>query len=138
MGMSIDDCAKMLIAKEKCMSRETSGTDTDCNSHNCDECSLCYEQGTMGEQKEALKFAVDTMRKYQKLQADEENRLKADLVAMLTEIQLELDEMKITKVRSAGFAPYSKDPFRRGVNCSKEIIQQKINSLKAEKEKGKE
>ena len=62
--------------------------------------------------------------------ADYENRLKADMVAMLTEIQMELDEMKITKVRSAGFAPYSKDPFRRGVNCSKEVIQQKINALK--------
>lgn len=62
--------------------------------------------------------------------ANYEARLKADMVAMLTEIQLELDEMKITKVRSAGFAPYSKDPFRRGVNCSKEIIQEKINDLR--------
>ena len=68
MGMTIEDCTKMLIAKEKCMERETSGIDTDCNSHNCDECSLCYEQGTMGEQKEVLKFAVDTMRKYQKIE----------------------------------------------------------------------
>ena len=68
MGMSIDDCTKMLIAKEKCMERETSGIDTECNLHNCDDCSLCYEQGTMGEQKEALKFAVDTMRKYQRIQ----------------------------------------------------------------------
>ena len=68
MGMTIDDCTKMLIAKEKCMSRETSGIDTDCNSHNCDNCDLCYEQGTMGEQKEALRFAVDTMRKYQKIE----------------------------------------------------------------------
>ena len=68
MGMSIDDCTKVLIAKEKCMERETSGTDTECNFHNCDECSLCYEQGTIGEQKEALKFAIDTMRKYQKIE----------------------------------------------------------------------
>lgn len=66
--MSIEDCAKILMAKEKCMERETSGTDTNCNLHNCDECSLCYEQGTMGEQKEALKFAVDTMRKYQMIE----------------------------------------------------------------------
>lgn len=65
---------------------------------------------------------------------DYENRLKADMTAILEEIQLELDEMKIAKVRSAGFAPYSKDPFRRGVNCSKEIIQQKIDSLKGDKE----
>lgn len=68
MGMTIDDCTKMLIAKEKCMSRETSGIDTDCNSHNCDNCDLCYEQGTMGEQKEALRFVVETMRKYQKIE----------------------------------------------------------------------
>ena len=44
MKMSIEDCTKILIAKEKCMERETSGRDTDCNFHNCDECSLCYEQ----------------------------------------------------------------------------------------------
>ena len=67
MGMTIEDCTNKLIAKEKCMSRETSGTDTDCNFHNCDECSLCYEQGTIGEQKEALRFAIDAMRKYQKI-----------------------------------------------------------------------
>ena len=77
-----------------------------------------------------IKEAIDTLCKYQQMQADYETRLKADMVAMLTEIQLELDEMKITKVRSAGFAPYSKDPFRRGVNCSKDIIQQKIDKLK--------
>ncbi len=71
---------------------------------------------------------------YDSFKKEYEDRLKADLAAMLTEIQLELDEMKITKVRSAGFAPYSKDPFRRGVNCSKEIIQQKIDSLKGVKE----
>ena len=68
MELSIEDCAKILIAKEKCMERETSGTDSNCNWHICDDCSLCYEQGTMGEQKEALRFAVDTMHKYQRIQ----------------------------------------------------------------------
>ena len=68
MGMTIDKCADMFMAKEKCMERETSGTDTDCNIFNCDNCILCYEQGNMGEQKEALKFAIETMRKYQKIQ----------------------------------------------------------------------
>lgn len=66
--MTIDKCANMLMAKEKCMERETSGTDTDCNFHNCDDCSLCYEQGTTGEQKGALRFAVDIIRKYQKIE----------------------------------------------------------------------
>lgn len=68
MGMTIEDCTKILIAKEKCMERETSGIDTDCNLHNCDDCFLCYEQGTVGEQKEALRFAINIMRKYQKIQ----------------------------------------------------------------------
>ena len=65
MGMSIDKCADMLMSKEICIERETSGT---CIHNNCYNCSLRYEQGTMGEQKEALKFAVDTMRKYQKIE----------------------------------------------------------------------
>lgn len=68
MGMTIDKCANMLKAKEKCIERETSGTDIDCNLHNCDDCFLCYEQGTVGEQKETLRFAINTMRKYQKIE----------------------------------------------------------------------
>lgn len=68
MRITIDKCINMLIAKEKCIMHKTSGIDTDCNSNNCDDCSLCYEQGTMGEQREALRFAVDTMYKYQKIQ----------------------------------------------------------------------
>lgn len=84
--------------------------------------------------RQQYEHVVDIVNMYELLQLDYLCRLQADMVAMLTEIQLELDEMKITKVRSAGFAPYSKDPFRRGVNCSKEIIQQRINSLKAEVE----
>lgn len=122
MGMTIDDCIKMLIAKEKCMKRETSGIDTDCNLHNCNDCSLCYEQGTIGEQKMALLFAVDAMRQYQQLQADYENRLKADMVAMLTEIQLEIEEFMGT---------ISPNYDEAAQDISK-VIQQKINSLKAE------
>ena len=41
---------------------------------------------------EALQIAKDTLRKYQMMQADYETRLKADMVAMLTEIQLEMEE----------------------------------------------
>ena len=49
--------------------------------------------------------------------ADYEARLKADMVAMLTEIQLEIEEM-----------PMHYDP--RDVN---DLIQQKIDKLKEEK-----
>ena len=129
MGMTIDDCIKMLIAKEKCMKRETSGIDTDCNLHNCDDCSLCYEQGTMGEQKMALLFVIDAMRKYQMMQVDYENRLKADMVAMLTEILLEAEENTVRWYVGRVDGKSDDVVMMETIN---DIIQQKINSLKAE------
>ena len=59
--------------------------------------------------------------------ADYENRLKADMVAMLTEIQLEIEEQnhKGSNCYRDGYTPYSE-----GLDDCKDIIQQKINSLK--------
>ena len=55
--------------------------------------------------------------------ADYENRLKADMVAMLTEIQLEVHEL------------WDNDPsYIEGVHDSEMVIQQKINSLKEAKD----
>lgn len=59
--MTNEQAKKMLKAKLECLNRETSGTDFDCNNSNCDECSLCYEQGNMGEQKEALDMAIKAL-----------------------------------------------------------------------------
>ena len=60
--MTNEQAKKMLKAKLECLKRETSGTDFDCNNSNCDECSLCYEQGNMGEQKEALDMAIKALK----------------------------------------------------------------------------
>ena len=60
--MTREDAKKMLKAKLECLKRETSGTDIDCNNKNCDECNLCYEQGNMGEQKEALELAIKALK----------------------------------------------------------------------------
>lgn len=54
--------------------------------------------------------------------ADYENRLKADMVAMLTDIQLETEELKNE--------PACCHHFVRGIRRSSEVIRQKINSLK--------
>ena len=59
--MTKEEAKKMLKAKLECLKRETSGTDIDCNYRNCDECNLCYEQGNMGEQKEALDMAIKAL-----------------------------------------------------------------------------
>ena len=56
------------------------------------------------------------------MKADYENRLKADLVAILVELQLEIEELKNE--------PACCQHYKRGVNRSSDIIQQKINSLK--------
>ena len=62
-GMTNEQAKTMLKAKLECLKRETSGTDFDCNNSNCDDCSLCYEQGNMGEQKEALDMAIKALEK---------------------------------------------------------------------------
>ena len=61
--MTNEQAKKMLKAKLECLKRDTSGTDFDCNNRNCDDCSLCYEQGNMGEQKEALDMAIKALEK---------------------------------------------------------------------------
>ena len=59
--MTNEQAKKMLKAKVECLKREISGTDFNCIRFNCDECSLCYEQGNMGDQKEALDMAIKAL-----------------------------------------------------------------------------
>ena len=59
--MTNQEAIKMLTAKVECIRRETSGTDVDCNLRNCNDCELCYEQGTTGEQREALNMAISAL-----------------------------------------------------------------------------
>jgi hypothetical protein len=49
---------EILRAMVKCRERQVSGK---CSSRSpeCDECHLCYEQGTAGETIEALKSVLD-------------------------------------------------------------------------------
>lgn len=44
--------------------------------------------------KDARDTAIDTMRKYQMLQTQYVERLRADMAAMITEIQLDISELK--------------------------------------------
>ena len=61
--MTNQEAIKMLAAKTECLRRDTSGIDVDCNSSNCGSCEFCYDQGTMGEQKEALTMAISALEK---------------------------------------------------------------------------
>lgn len=79
--------------------------------------SVCMPEPEKTEICTSLNEAIDTMRKYQQLQADYEKRLKADMVAMLDELDLELyeqyDDTDLIKVKYV-----------------RQAIQQKINLLK--------
>ena len=57
-----------------------------------------------------------------------ESRLKADMVAMLTELQLEIEELNTPP------AFQDEDYFLIGTNRCSELIQQKIDKCKAESE----
>lgn len=70
-------------------------------------------------EKQALRTAIDTMRKYQMLQADYNARLKADMVAMLTDLDLQIDES----------AAYNLE-----VAKVQRLIRDRINKLKSESE----
>ena len=78
--------------------------------------------------QKAWKEAYDSFKK------DYEARLKADMVAMLTDIQLEIEELypKARKTYRDGLTSYCE-----GVDDSRELIQQKIDALKAESEDNK-
>ena len=60
--MSKEEAIKMLKAKLECMTRDVSGRDSDCIDRRCDECSLNYEQGNMGEQKEWLRMSIEALK----------------------------------------------------------------------------
>jgi len=88
-----------------------------------------WEYGELTEDcllnREALRLAIDTMRKYQKLQADYENRLKADMADLLTDFLMDIEEN--TSINS------DDSHERNGKRLMRtEIIgmfEQKINSL---------
>jgi hypothetical protein len=65
------------------------------------------------------------MTREEAIQKDQyEARLKSDMVAMLTEIQLEIEELNTPP------AYQDEDYFLIGTNKCSELIQQKIDSLK--------
>ena len=64
--MTNEQAKNYLNAKLECLKLETSGTDF-CNHTNCDDCSLCYEQGNVGEQKEALDMAIKALEKQDRI-----------------------------------------------------------------------
>lgn len=81
------------------------------------------------DEKQALAFAlaVHTMKKYQMMQADYNARLKADMVAILVELQLVIEGKRKDTVVDGYDSGYN-----TGIFVSTKTIQDEINALKGE------
>ena len=88
------------------------------------------------------KLTIEIMRKYQMMQADYENRLKADMVAMLKELQYNLyhalcheihskEDCPCTNQTTSCLATFRVCDANRAIG---KVIQQKIDALKGEQE----
>ena len=98
--MTNEQAVNMLNAKLECLKRETSGTDFDCNNRNCFDCSLCYEQGNMGEQKEALDMAIKALEQTTWIPVSErlpEPKETENLIAKYYLIQNEYGDMMVAR-----------------------------------------
>lgn len=78
---------------------------------------------------EALTLAKLAIKQYQMLKLDYNARLKDDMAAMLTEIQLEIEELYPEHQCSGELTG-----FADAIETITPIIQQKINELKADQE----
>ena len=78
---------------------------------------------------EALTLAKLVIKQYQMLKLDYNARLKADMAAMLTEIQLEIEELYPEHQCSGELTG-----FADAIETITPIIQQKINEIKADQE----
>lgn len=80
---------------------------------------------------QALKYAISSLKTdeaYQLMYEGGEIFTKADMVAMLTEIQLEIEELEVPLL-------YLAEDYEGGVLDCKKIIQQKIDALRKETNK---
>lgn len=86
-----------------------------------------FKDDNVSELSQALCIAFLTMQNYQLLKICYNDRLKADMVAMLEEIKEQLREMHDDLFELANFAKAD------GVSDSMDVIKKKINKLKENK-----
>ena len=61
--MTESEAIEKLRAYAKCQSLQVKGIYEDCNNEICDNCDLCYMQGTTGEHREAIDIAIQALEK---------------------------------------------------------------------------
>ena len=134
MGMTIEQAEKLLddlatLEELRCKSADDASGYTRSGNENIRTSNAKTHEQHAKEYRQILRYLAE----YRLMQADYENRLKTDMVAMLTEIQTGINEIEIDL--PFGFEPATKtEAFYQGISASEKVIQEKINSLKAENE----
>ena len=57
------EAVEKLRAYLKCQSLQVKGIYEDCNEKLCDNCDLCYAQGTVGEHIKSIEIGIQTLEK---------------------------------------------------------------------------
>ena len=63
--MNNSEVLEKLRAYLKCQENKVKGINAMCTHNMCDDCDLCYMQGTTGEHIEAIEVAIQTLEKLQ-------------------------------------------------------------------------
>lgn len=116
--MTREEAIKMAKADLKCMERDTSGQDEMCNNHKCDECSLNYERGNMGEQKEWLRLAIKALDQ----EPCEDAVSRAEVIKIAKEMYLEVANMNLDVKTISDCISYTSSKCR-------EVLERKLQAL---------
>ena len=66
-NMTESEVIEKLRAYHKCQRLQVKGIYEDCNEKLCDNCDLCYMQGTAGEHIKSIEIAIQALEKQMKL-----------------------------------------------------------------------
>ena len=61
--MTESEAIEKLRAYHKCQRLQVKGIYEDCNENLCDNCDLCYAQGTTGEHIKSIEIAIQALEK---------------------------------------------------------------------------
>ena len=62
--MTESEAIEKLRAYLKCQSLQVKGIYEDCNEQLCDNCDLCYAQGTVGEHIKSIEIGIQALEKH--------------------------------------------------------------------------
>ena len=65
--MTESEAIEKLRAYHKCQRLQVKGIYEDCNEKLCDNCDLCYMQGTAGEHIKSIEIAIQALEKQEKI-----------------------------------------------------------------------